>query len=453
MKIYDYIVIGAGSSLITLSALEQKKFKIALIEEGPLGGTCLNRGCIPSKMLIAAADFYQNLSKGKKFHIGLGEKKIDFDSIIKDVKKIIMKEEKELSSYYEKSPYVDLYRSHGKFISPYAIEVDGKIIKGRNIILNVGGRPRIPPIEGLKDTPYITSDDILKLKTKPKKMVVIGTGYIGVEYGFFFGALQTDVHLIGNRKVLESEDGDIVDEFKKGIGKYCSFHENCEIKKVTYKKGNFSIDFIENRLRKKISCDTLLVTTGREPNTQDLGLENTYIELLKNQLIKVNDYLETTQKKVWAFGDCIEGFFFKHSANFEAQYLKEYFFSRKKRKIAYPEIPYAIFSYPEIACVGRKEKDLNRESYFIGKARYTESARGVSLKEELGFAKLVFDKKSKKLIGAQIVGAEASNMIHTLIALMSKKSKLEDLMNFIYIHPALPEIIKKSVEDAFLKIS
>ncbi len=449
MKTYDYIIIGAASSLSIVQALEEKKIKVALIEEGPFGGTCLNRGCIPSKMLIAHGDFYRALDKEREFHVKAGQKEIDFLSIIKEVKKIISDEAKKLFLYYKNSSYVDLYSGHCKFVDCSTIEVNGKLLKGKKFILNVGGSPRIPPIAGLKDTPFITSDDILNLKARPKKMVILGTGYIGVEYGFFFGAIKTDVHLIGKGKVLEGEDKDIRDEFKKGFGQFCTSHEDCSITKVTYKNKIFSIHYIQNKKRKKIFCDTLLVATGREPNTKDLGLENTKIKLLKNGLIKVDKYLETTQRAAFALGDCIEGYFLKHTANFESDYLKDYLLG-KKEKIAYPEIPYAIFSYPEIASVGKKEKDLSI-SYFLGKAKYSDVARGITLKEKLGFVKLIFEKKTKRLIGAQIVGEEASVLIHVLIALMSKKCKLDDLLGFLYIHPSLPEIIKRCAEDAKMK--
>lgn len=446
MKKYDFIVIGAGSSLKILSALEKRKLKIALIEQGPLGGTCLNRGCIPSKMLIAVADFYRTL-KEKEPDGCFDENKIDFFKIIETVRKKISSEEKKIVAYYKKNPNVDFYHGHARFISENEIEVNKKTISGKNFILNVGGRPRIPPILGLEKTPFLTSDNILNMKEKPKKIVIIGTGYIGVEYGFFFGALGSEVHLIGKSKVLENEDKDVASELKKGLKKYCSIHENCDILKISYEKPFFTVHFKKNAKKKTIKCDALCITAGREPETKNLGLENSFIKLTKNNLIKVDGHLRTTQKNVWALGDCISGYFFKHTANFEAEYLKKCFLKKERRKIKYPKVPYAIFSYPEIACVGKKEKDLKKGSFFIKKSSYAESARGIALNEHLGFVKLIFRKKDEKLIGAQIVGKDASVLIHILIALMSKNCKMKDLLKFLYVHPSLPEIIKNCIED------
>jgi dihydrolipoamide dehydrogenase len=201
----------------------------------------------------------------------------------------------------------------------------------------------------------------------------------------------------------------------------------------------------------QITADALLVATGIVSNVDTLSLENTDIEVTDRNLIKVDEYLQTTVKGVYALGDCIGSYFFRHSVNFEGEYLVKALFTDKDRKpIRYPPIPHAIFTHPQVAGVGKTEDQLKQGGvdYVAGVNPYAKSAMGMALLSDHGLCKILIDRKTRKILGAHIVGDEASDMIHMLIAFMNKDGTLDDLLNMVYVHPALPEIVRNAARKA-----
>ncbi|MBN2479844.1 MAG: FAD-dependent oxidoreductase [Parachlamydiales bacterium] len=446
MKHFDLIVIGSGSGLNIVSKvlLRGKKTKIALIEKDSLGGTCLNKGCIPSKMLINYANQLKNLKKSKEFHIDVHLKKIDFSKIIEETKTFTQKKSNELEKTYKNIKNVTFYSKKASFIDKNTLQVGREIIKGKKIILAVGAKPNIPNIEGLKNTPFMTFEEALFPKCLPKKLIIIGGGYIGVELAFFYSSMGVKVTILEKEKVLSQIDEDIRQAFLKNFKKDVLIKEKVSIDKVEYKNKIFKV-FTSNKI---FLADTLLVVTGIKADTKDLNLHLSNVKVGKKSNIIVNKHLQTTNKSIFALGDAIVSFYFKHSANFEADYIFNHLFKNFEKPIKYSPMPYAIFSDPEIAGVGKNEKELfnKKVAYFIKKAFYQDVAKGIIEKEE-GFLKLIFEKKSEKLIGAHMVGKNASDLIHILVAFMNKKANLNDLKNAVFTHPTMAEIISKAVHD------
>ncbi|RME77907.1 dihydrolipoyl dehydrogenase [Candidatus Woesearchaeota archaeon] len=454
MKVYDLIVVGSGAgSKVSVPAIHLGK-KVAIVEKAELGGVCLNRGCIPSKMLIYPAEQIEaarNLEKfGAKAKIG----KVYFKEIIERINATVSEESEAIRKRYVAAKNFDFYPYEARFISDKVLQVGNTQITARKIVLATGARPRIPDIEGLEGTPFMTSTQALKNKVLPKKLIVIGGGYIACELGAAYAMLGSEVEFIVRTDLISHEDKDIREEFTKVFTKRHTVHLDSTPLKVEYKRKQFTLTYEHKGKRFKTKGDALLVAVGVVPNTDDLGLDKTRIRTNKRGFIEVDDYLETSVKGVYALGDVIGKFMFRHAANFQGEYLFENLYKRIiPRKIKYPPMPHAMFTQPEFAGVGVTEDELIKlnkvrgKDYVVGLNPYQKSAMGMARLSDHGFCKLIFDRK-KRLIGAHIIGDEAATMIHQLIYAMTKKAKLDDLLEMIYIHPALPEIVRNAARNA-----
>ncbi|MFT4553824.1 MAG: mycothione reductase [Chlamydiales bacterium] len=456
MKKYDVIVVGGGGGVKVGRPVGDLGLKVAFIEKGPLGGTCLNRGCIPSKMLIHVADVASVIRDAHRFDIHVDSNfTVDFEKLVTRVSKEIDAEAASPLPLYEAHQNVDLYRHEAKFISNKVLEVNGEGITADKIFLAVGGRSQVPPIKGLDGTPYMTSESFLRNTKKPKKLIVIGGGYIAAELGYFYAALGVETHFIVREMMLRAEDTEVRQEFERAFADQFPVHFGYRPQEVSYEGGEFSVLCTnDDGIKKEFIGDALLVATGIKPWTDQLGIENTDIALDKKGFIKVDDYLRTNVEGVWAFGDCIGRYLFRHTVNFEGDYLFRTIFSDPlDEAIDYRPVPHAVFTHPQVAGVGKTEDQLKAEGadYVVGLNHYKDSAMGMALLSEYGFVKLLFCGKSRKLLGAHIVGDEASNMVHMLIAYQNMNATLDDILNTIYIHPALPEIVRNAARKAAVR--
>lgn len=457
MKTYDAIVIGSGGGSKITSPAARLGFKIAVIEKDKLGGTCLNRGCIPSKMLIHPADVAQEIRYANKFDIQNNPHfTVDFAKLINRISHTVDQDSAGIVAGYTKNPNIDYYKGTAKFTADKTVVVGNETLTAGKIFIAVGARPFIPAIEGLANTPFMTSTEALRHTTLPKKLVVIGGSYIAVELGHAYGAFGSEVHFLVRSGFLRSEDSEVAEEFTKVFSKKYNCHFKAVPTKVHCNNGQFRISYTQDGQNKTIMSDALLVATGVTPNNDTLDLHNTGIELTDKGFIKVDDHLKTTVDGVYAMGDCVGNYFFRHSVNFEGEYLFEALFNNPHHHpIRYPPIPHAVFSNPQVAGVGKTEDELKAEGvdYVVGLNPYAKSAMGMALLSDHGFCKILFCAKTKKILGAHIVGEEASNMIHMLIAFMNKDGTLDDLLNMVYIHPALPEIVRNAARNAKVEFS
>ena len=464
-KKYDFIVVGSGGGAKIARPAANLGFKVAIIEKDKLGGTCLNRGCIPSKMLIHPADIMQEINHAKTFNIKVDKPTINFKKLTKEISESTNKTSNSILENYSagKIKNLDFFQGEAKFIDDNTIEINGEKIQGDKIIIGVGARPSVPPIKGLSETPFMTSTQALYNNKLPEKLLVIGGGYIGVELGHAYGAFGSDVNFMVRGELIPRVDRQVREEFVTEFKEKYKVHENIEFQEVTYDKKTkiFTIKYTQNKKEKTITGDALLVATGVKINTDTLDIQNTSVKLNQNGTIQVNKKLQTTVPHIYALGDCAGNFMFRHSANFEAEYLFENLVEKKlevpKNYIKYPPMPWAIFSNPQVAGVGLTQEEANEQEIevFTGINYYKNSAMGDAFRSKNGLVKLIFEKKTQKLIGAHIVGAEASNMIHMLIVAMSFNATLTDLLEkFIYIHPALPENVRNAarVAKANLKV-
>ncbi len=448
MNTFDLIVIGAGSGLDVAVQAAQQGLKTAIIEEGPLGGTCLNRGCIPSKMVIHAADVAEEIQKSAVFGVHSRITRIDFKRVTGRASNLIDEDAKEIEQGLRRGKNPVLFRTRAKFIAPYTLQVGKEKITGKKIVIAAGARPNIPPIRGLDKVHYMTSTEALRQTKLPKSLVVIGGGYIGAELGHFYAALGTKVTILQRGPLLiPREDKDVAELFttlwKNKRGVFC----NCAVIKVEKKGRTIIVYGQQGGKTKTFRGDALLVAAGLKPNTDTLEVEKARVTVNERGFIVVNKFLETSVKNIWALGDIAGIYLFKHSANLEAAYVLNNMVGTKKAVDYYP-MPHAIFTHPQIAGVGLTEQECQQQKkdYAVGKYEYRNTGMGAALEEKDGFIKFIVDRKTKEILGCHIIGPDASTLIHEVVIVMKadRKKALEILQTAVHVHPALSEVVQRA---------
>lgn len=450
MEHFDVIVIGAGSGLNISSATSSRGLKTAIVESGPMGGTCLNRGCIPSKIIIHAADVAEIIKNAKDFGVNSKGFIVDFKKVTERASRFVDKDAADIEKGIRADKNTTLFKTEGKFIGYKTLKVGNKTIHGDKIIIAAGTRPSMPLIDGLDKVEHMTSDEALRLTKQPKSLTIIGGGYIAAELAHFYGALGTKINIVQRRDVLiPNEDREISEEFTRIFSrKYNVFlnSDAIEVKK-SYNKIITKIKNTNSNKTKNIASEKLLIAAGRIPNTDILDVKKTNVKTDKNGFVKVNKYMKTTAKDIWALGDICGIYLFKHSANLEAQYVYQNAFGNKKVEIDYHAMPHAIFSSPQVAGVGYTEEELKRKKidYSVGRKKYIETAMGTALNDKEGFVKILANKKTRKILGCHIIGTDASTLIHEVIVAMKANLKADILENAVHIHPALSEVVQRAV--------
>ena len=450
MQTFDLIVIGAGSGLNVSSAAAERGMKVAVVEKGPMGGTCLNRGCIPSKIIIHSADVAETIKRSKLFGINSKISSIDFRKITSRASNIVDKDAKGIEQGIKEDKNTTLFKAEARFVAERTLKIGKETIKGSKVIIAAGTRPSVPNIEGLKDVDFITSDEALRLRKQPKSMTILGGGYIAAELAHFYGSLGTKISIIQRAPLMvPNEDIEIAAQFTRLFSKKYNVLLEHNAAKVEKKKGKFIVTAQGKKSKKKIVSDALLVAAGRITNSDILDLKKANVEIDEKGYIKTNDYLETTAKNIWALGDIIGRYLFKHTANLEAQTVYSNAILGKKVKINYDAMPHAIFSSPQIAGVGMREQDLKYKKirYAVGKYQYINSGMGTALQDNEGFVKIFADRKTRKILGCHILGTDASTLIHEVIVAMKAGLKADAISDAVHIHPALSEVVQRAVNN------
>ena len=442
IKKYDLVAIGTGSAMLVVDGFLRFKpdAKIAVIDKDEPGGICLTRGCIPSKLIIYPAELLAEIKKADEFGIDVDIKGINFKRIMERMRKIIEEDIKMIEEGLKASK-VDYYRDVATFIEPYTLKVGNNIIRGETIVIGSGSKPLIPNIPGLKEAGYLTSDDVLKLDEIPESLAIIGGGYIAMEYGNLFARLGCDVKIIEMAdRLLPNEEIEISKAVEREMREIAEIYTSHRV--VEVRSGNPKVVIAEKDGNKKeIEADEILVAVGRAPNSDILKPEMGGIET-SNGWIKVNEYLQTTIPRVYALGDAIGKHMFKHVANYEARVVLSNILGMRIA-INYKAVPHAVFTQPEVASVGMKEREainkFGKDNVLIGFARMDETGRGLAMKAN-GFVKLIV-KKDGEILGCHIVGKDASILIQEVVLAMQNDIKVSGIINSMHIHPALSEVI------------
>ena len=457
---FDLIVIGTGSGLNVANVASQHGLRVAIIEKDRMGGTCLNNGCIPSKLLIHSADVAETIKRASLFGIKVDGYAIEFEKIVQRVNSIIDSDSDEIRNAFEGVDNPKLFPKECKFIGPKTITIVGEdshsIITAEKILIAAGARPRIPNIKGLEGTGYLTSDGALRLKKQPHTLTIIGGGYIACELAHFFGALGTKINIIQRKKFLvPNEDEEVSQKFTEIFSKKYNIYVGYETECVSRENNEFHVVAKEDTSGKSLELvsDQLLIAAGRIPNSDTLDLEKTGVRVGEKGYIKTDRFLETDVNGIFALGDIIGRYLFKHNANHEAQYaFNNILHPDKKVPVNYAAMPHAIFSSPQVAGVGFTEQELKKVGIEYQKSVYSymNTAMGLALEDRDGFVKFLADKMNGKILGCHIIGSEASILIHEVLVAMRADDNggtLDNIIKTVHIHPALSEVIARAAAD------
>ena len=449
MKEYDVVVIGAGDvGLGIVFKAAARGGKVALIEKGNVGGTCVNVGCVPSKTLLFPADRIMEIRESGKLGIQAEITGIDFSFIMRRMREAVQSSRKGIRGAIEDTDNLDFLNGEAHFTGDYTLEVSGRRIKGKKIFIASGARPLIPPIRGLENVPYLTNESVLELEKRPESLILIGGGYIAVEYAHFFSALGTKVTVIErSNRLLASEEPEVSGLLKKEMGKRMEIHTDAEVVEVFARDGGCGARVREMAGGNEavLSAEKVMVAAGRVSNADLLKVANSGIATDEKNFIRVSPYLETNRKNIWAVGDAVGKGMFTHAGDKGAEIAWHNATRREKKKMDFSIVPHAAFSYPQIASVGLTEEDAKKKyRVLVGTAKYSDTVKGTAMGEEEGFAKAIVEKRSKRILGFHIIGPEASVLIQEVVNAVANKRDISSITDSMHIFPALSDIITET---------
>lgn len=448
---YDLTVIGGGpGGYVAAIRAAQLGLKVAVIEDKQMGGTCLNRGCIPTKSLLHSSEVYQTAKTGLDFGIVVGDVQFDFGKIIAK-KDSVVKRLRSGIEFLVKKNGATIINGLGYIKDKNTIEVTGKepqTITTDKIIIATGSRPSRPPIPGLDSEKVLDSDSLLDLKNCPDKLVIIGGGVIGIEFATVFNSLGKDVTIIEMMdEILPGVDSEISSTIRKSLlKKGIILYTSSTVLSIETKKETECV-FKTNNVEQRETCDLVLVAIGRKPNSEGIGLENIGLVPEKG-FINVNDKLETSVPGVYAIGDVTGKVMLAHVASAQGLIAAANVAGIAQR-MDYSVVPGCIYTSPEIATVGMTEAEAIKQGNKVKVGRFPVSANGKSMimGETEGLIKIVTDETTGEILGTHILAPRATDMIAEMCLAMKLESTVEEISNTIHPHPTVSEIIMEAAHD------
>jgi mycothione reductase len=442
---YDVIVIGSGSGGSIVEAALNQGLGVAWVDKGPLGGTCANVGCIPSKMLTVPADQILEIREASRLGIEADIRQIDFEAIMERMRRPRAHTQHHMREAIGHVDGLGFYEVEAHFVNPRTLQVGDRRIRGDRFYLVAGARPAIPAVPGLEKVDYLTNDNVFDLQERPDSMVIIGGGYIACELGHFFSAVGTDVTIMQrNERLVPGEEPEISQLLLNKMSERMNVLTSTEAIGVKQQDGMYIVVGQDRRTGQQVQAagQHILVAAGRTSNADLLQVREAGIETDSRGYIRVNEYLETNVPKIWAFGDIIGKHMFKHTANREAMIAWHNSQNGHRVPMDYHAVPHAVFSYPQIASVGLTEQEAKQgHQVLVGRARYDDVAYGMALVERDGFAKAIVDAESQAILGFHIIGPHAAILIQEVVNAMASGQPAGELGRGMHTHPALPELV------------
>lgn len=449
MEQFDLVIVGTGSANAIPPELDH--LNIALVERDVFGGTCLNRGCIPSKMLIHAADQALAARSAGRLGVHMNVDRVDWAGIVDRVFGRIDPIAEGGERYrVEDCDNVTVFRGSGAFVDDKVLEVDGQRLTAPRFVLGAGARPFIPPIPGLADVSFHTSDSIMRLPELPRRLAVLGGGYIACELGHVFDAFGTEVEMVTRGpRLLRSEDDDISERFTELSAARFRLRRDATFERVDQDAdGTVRLKLGDGHV---VEADALLVATGRVPNSDQLAVERAGVAVDDVGRVLVDEFLRTGVEGIWAFGDLANHFQLKHVANAEARVVFH--------NVAHPDdpitmdyrgVPHAVFGNPQVASVGLTERAALAAGLPVVTASkdFGATAYGWAMEDEASFVKLIAHAETRHLLGAHIIGPQAPTLIQPLIQGLRFLQTVDEMAHGqMWIHPALTEVVENALLD------
>ena len=449
---YDLIIIGAGSGN-SIIGHEHDDWRVAMVERGAFGGTCMNRGCIPSKMLIYAADLAEHARNNERYGIHTEFVGADWPAIVRRVFGRIDPIAAAGREYRYHLPNVDVYEHSAHFVGPRELEVGGTRISGEQIVIAAGARSFIPDVPGIDDVPFHTSDTIMRIPRLPQHLIVLGGGFIASELGHVFRSFGSQVTIVNRgHLLLRAEDDDIARRYTDLAAERFDLALGASIEHVYRTADGVGLRLACDGGQRIIEGDVLLVAAGRMPNSDQLRVGAAGVDVDEMGAVKVDRFGRTSATGVWALGDINGRHQLKHMANGEAKVVRHNL-SHPDDLWMYDErpAPHAVFGSPQVGAVGLTERQARAtgERCCVVTHDYGGTAYGWALEDTSGFCKLIGDPRTRKVIGAHVIGYQASMLVQLLVQGMHLASTADEMaLGQVWIHPALCEV----VEQALLKL-
>jgi dihydrolipoamide dehydrogenase len=447
MEEYDLIVIGSGAGMNVASKAVEGGQRVALVEHGLMGGTCLNTGCIPSKILLYPADVIRELQEASRIGVEAAVSSVDFALILRRMRSFVKVDREQMEEGVSMVEGLTWYRETGEFVDEHQVRVGEQTITAPKIVIASGARALVPPIEGLEATGYLDHVSVLDLESLPESLVLIGGGYIACEYGHFFSALGTRVTVLEMMpRLLLGEDPEISEVVRRVFSRYADVFTNHRVEKVQ-KKGDLKVVTAVNAEtgeRRQFSAQEVMLAAGVRSNSDLLKPEKTGVETDERGWIKVNPFLETSKPGIWALGDATGKYMFRHTANYEAEIVAVNALSDHRHEVDYHAVPHAVYGFPQVGAVGLTEAKAKEAGYqiLVGRASYMDVTKGYAMGEEDGLVKVVVEQGSGKILGCHIVGPHAAILVQQIVYLMNAgEQDYVPLADSQVIHPALSEVV------------
>ncbi len=449
---YDAIIIGSGQGGNPLAYhLADLGWSVALIEQKYLGGTCINVGCTPTKTMVHRAQVAHYARDAARWGVIASNVSVDLPKIVAQKDEVVLSFRSGQQKQVDKRPNLQLHRGHARFVGTHQVEVGDDVLESEKMFINTGGRPSIPAIPGLDNAPFLTNESVMQLTTLPEHLLILGGGYIGMEFGQMFrrfGSRVTVLHT--GKQIVSREDPETAAELQRAIeAEGIQFLLNTRCTRIENKDGAVTLSFESPAGSSSITGSHLLVATGRRPNTDDLGLDKAGIETDKSGYIKVNGRLETNVPGIWALGDCKGGPAFTHISYNDFQIVYGNLVEGKNLSVENRLVPSCVFTDPQLGGVGMTEKEARAQGFKlkIGRCPMTYVARAIERGETAGLMKIVVDASNDRVLGASILASEGGELVQILSTLMLAKQPYTLLKGAIYIHPTLAEGFFALMED------
>lgn len=447
----DICIIGAGSGGLSLAAgAAQLGAKVVLIEEGKMGGECLNNGCVPSKSLLASAKVAKIIRNSLAFGINAQAPEINYAKVRDYVHSVMTKIAPHDSAERFTGLGVNVISGKAQFVDPETIKVNDQLIKARRFVIATGSAPSIPSIQGLSNVAFLTNETIFDLQEKPTRLIVIGGGPIGCELAQAFLLLGTAVTLLEAQIILPKDDADSADIVRQQLIKDgLDLYENVKINNITKSDGNATVIFDSNGTPRTIDGSHILIATGRKPHLSELNLEVANVTY-NARGIQVNNHLQTTNKKIYAIGDIAGDFHFTHVANYQAGIVLRNILFRCPSKVKYGALPWVTFTDPELAQVGLTEaaaKQAGKKVRII-EAEFSENDRAQTEHQTIGKIKVVLSRFGK-ILGVTIVGSHAGELILPWGIAIQNNLSMKSMASVIVAYPTLSEISKAAAVNYY----